>query len=177
MNGMAWMRVLVGAIWLNGALEKILNEDFPQQFATSLGAGGYISQAPPWFQSIMQNAVLPNAELFANLTRLQELALGLGLLLGLLTNLASLGSIAFSLVILISQGGVRLGTGLGAPEFLTINVVVALLSLLILLAPSAKSVSLDGVLVRARPSLGPLLIGRRIQAEESAKSSSGSLGY
>jgi thiosulfate dehydrogenase [quinone] large subunit len=176
MNGMVWVRLLVGAIWLNGASEKILNADFPRQFSASLKAGGYISQAPAWFQTFMQDAVVPNAELFANLTRVQELALGLGLLLGLFTNLAALGSIAFSLVILISQGGVRLGTGLGAPEFLTINVVVVLLSLIILLAPSAKSVSLDGVLIGARPSLGPLLIGRRIEAEESEKSSSESLG-
>jgi hypothetical protein len=34
-RGMAWVRILVGAVWLNGALEKFLNP----QFAQSLEAG------------------------------------------------------------------------------------------------------------------------------------------
>jgi hypothetical protein len=46
-KGMAWVRSLVGAVWLNGALEKLLNPHFPKQFAQSLKAGGFISQAPP----------------------------------------------------------------------------------------------------------------------------------
>src|SRR3712207_8184204 len=31
-HGMVWVRVLVGAVWLNGAIEKLLNPEFPQQF-------------------------------------------------------------------------------------------------------------------------------------------------
>lgn len=149
-NVMTWIRILLGAIWLNGAAEKILNPQFPAQFARSLEAGGFVSQAPPWFQSFMQATVVPDAELFASLVRVGELALGLGLLLGLLTNLAALGSMAFGLTLLLSEGGVGLGTGLGPPEFLTINLVVALLSLVVLLAPDAKSASLDRAFSRTR---------------------------
>jgi thiosulfate dehydrogenase [quinone] large subunit len=147
-NVMTWIRILLGAIWLNGAAEKILNPQFPVQFARSLEAGGFVSQAPPWFQSFMQGTVVPDAELFASLIRVGELALGLGLLLGLLTNLAALGSMAFSLTLLLSEGGLGLGTGLGPPEFLTINLVVALLSLVVLLASDAKGASLDRVFSR-----------------------------
>ncbi len=161
MNGMAWVRILVGAVWLNGAIEKLLNPDFPQQFAASLNAGGFVTQAPPWFQSFMQSTVVPNAELFAQIQRFGELALGLALILGLLTNPAALGSIVLSLAILLSQGGVRLGTGLGSPEILTINLLVALISLLILLSPAAKALSLDEPLARGRPRLAPLLTNRR----------------
>lgn len=161
MNGMAWVRILIGAVWLNGAVEKLLNPDFPQQFAASLNAGGFVSQAPPWFQSFMQSTVIPNAELFAQIQRFGELALGLALILGLLTNPAALGSIVLSLAILLSQGGVRLGTGIGSPEILTINLLVALISLLILLSPAAKALSLDEPLARGRPRLAPLLINRR----------------
>jgi thiosulfate dehydrogenase [quinone] large subunit len=85
-NGMAWVRILIGAVWLNGALEKLLSPSFPQQFAASLDAGGFIAAAPPWFQGIMRGTVVPNAELFAQLSRLGELLLGLALILGLLTN-------------------------------------------------------------------------------------------
>ena len=161
MNGMAWVRILVGAVWLNGAIEKLLNPDFPQQFAASLNAGGFVTQAPPWFQSFMQSTVVPNAELFAQIQRFGELALGLALILGLLTNPAALGSIVLSLTILLSQGGVRLGSGIGSPEFLTINLLVALISLLILLSPAAKALSLDEPLARGRPRLAPLLTNRR----------------
>ena len=161
MNGMAWVRILVGAVWLNGAIEKLLNPDFPQQFAASLNAGGFVTQAPPWFQSFMQSTVVPNAEFFAQIQRFGELALGLALILGLLTNPAALGSIILSLTILLSQGGVRLGSGIGSPEFLTINLLVALISLLILLSPAAKALSLDEPLARGRPRLAPLLTNRR----------------
>jgi thiosulfate dehydrogenase (quinone) large subunit len=160
-NGMVWVRVLIGAVWLNGAVEKLLNPAFPQQFATSLGAGGFISVAPPFFQAFMREYVVPNAELFAQFMRAGELALGIALILGLLTNLAALGSAGLSLVIMLSQGGVRLGTGLGAPEFITVNVLVALISIVILLSPAAKALSVDAILARRSPALSPLLVNRR----------------
>lgn len=141
MNGMSWVRIIVGAVWINGALEKILNPGFPRQFAASLQAGGFVSQAPPFFRSFMQGTVVPNAETFAQLMRVGELALGIALILGIFTNLAALGSIALSAMILLSQGGVRFGTGLGPPEFLTINVIIALLSLVILISPESKAAS------------------------------------
>ncbi len=161
MSSMALVRMLIGAVWLNGAVEKFLNPEFPRQLATSLGAGGFISQAPPWFQDFMNDTVVPNAELVAQLARFGELALGLALILGLLTNPAAVGSIVFSVAILLSQGSVRLGTGLAEPEFLTINVLVALISLVILLSPSAKALSLDAALVRNRPFLSSILVNRR----------------
>ncbi len=161
MSGMAWVRILVGAVWLNGALEKLLSPSFPQQFATSLDAGGFITVAPSWFQGLMHRFVVPNAELVAQLQRFGELALGLALLLGLLTNPAAVGSIFMSLAIMISQGLPRLGTGLGSPEFLNVNLLLALLSLIILLSPGAKDLSLDASLARGRPRLAPLLTNRR----------------
>lgn len=161
MSGMVWVRVLVGVVWLNGGLEKLLNPDFPRQFAASLEAGGFVSQAPPFFQGFMRGSVVPNAELFAQVMRVGELTLGVALVLGLLTNLAALGSIGLNAMILLSQGGVGLGTGLGAPEFLTVNVILALLSLLILLGPGAKGFSVDSRLAERRPALSPLLINRR----------------
>ena len=161
MNGMVWVRVLIGAVWLNGGVEKLLNPSFPKQFAVSLQAGGFISQAPPFFQDFMKGYVVPNAELFAQLMRVGELTLGIALILGLLTNLAALGSIGLSAVILLSQGGVGLGTGLGSPEFLTVNVIVALISVVILLSPGAKELSVDSRLAERSPALSPLLTNRR----------------
>jgi thiosulfate dehydrogenase [quinone] large subunit len=160
-NGMVWVRILVGTVWLNGAVEKFLNPEFPRQFAASLNAGGFVSQAPPWFQNIMRDVVVPNAETAAQLMRFGEVALGLALILGLLTNPAAVGSILLSFAILFSQGGVRIGTGLGSPELLSINLFIALISLVILLSPAAKALSLDAALARGRPRLALLLTNRR----------------
>jgi thiosulfate dehydrogenase (quinone) large subunit len=165
---MAWVRVLIGAVWLNGAAEKFLNPEFPRQFAASLSAGGFISQAPPWFQNIMQSIVVPNAETVAQLQRFGELALGLALVFGLLTNPAALGSIVLSLMILLSQGGVRLGTGVATPEFLNVNALIALISLVILLSPAAKALSVDAALARGRPRLALLLTNRRARSGRRA---------
>jgi len=162
-NGMVWVRLLVGAVWLNGALEKLLNPQFPQQFAQSLKAGGFVSQAPSFFRAFMQSVVVPNAETFAQVVRLVELSLGIALILGLLTNLAAVGSIAQSLVIMLSQGGVAFGSGLGAPEFLNVDLIVALLSVMILLSPGAKSLSVDSVLAERNPALTTLLTNHRKQ--------------
>lgn len=170
MNGMAWVRILVGTVWLNGAVEKLLNPSFPRQFAASLNTGAYISQAPPWFQDFMRANVVPNAELFAQLQRFGELALGLALVLGLLTNPAAIGSIVLSLTILVSQGGVRLGTGLGSPEFLNVDLFITLVSLVVLLSPAAKALSLDTALAHRNPRLAPLLTNRRTRRTRGGRS-------
>jgi thiosulfate dehydrogenase [quinone] large subunit len=158
---MVWVRVLIGAVWLNGGIEKLLNPDFPRQFADSLAAGGFVSQAPPFFQGFMRGTVVPNAELFAQLMRAGELTLGIVLILGLLTNLAAVGSAVLSVMILLSQGGVGLGTGLGTPEFLTMNVLIALLSVVVLFSAAAKVFSVDSRLARRSPGLSTLLTNRR----------------
>jgi len=158
---MVWVRVLIGAVWLNGGLEKLLNPDFPRQFADSLAAGGFVSQAPPFLQGFMRGYVIPNAELFAQLMRAGELTLGIALILGLLTNFAAVGSAVLSLMILLSQGGVGLGTGLGTPEFLTMNLLIFLVSLVILFSAAAKALSVDSRLARRSPGLSTLLTNRR----------------
>ncbi len=171
MNGMVWVRVLIGAVWLNGGIEKLLNPDFPRQFADSLAAGGFVSQAPPFFQGFMRGYVIPNAELFAQLMRAGELTLGIALILGLLTNFAAVGSAVLSAMILFSQGGVGLGTGLGTPEFLTMNVLIALVSVVVLFSTAAKVLSVDARLARRSPGLSSLLTNRRRRRRGSTRSS------
>ena len=51
------MRVLVGAVWRYGALEKLLNPHFLRQLAGSLTAGGFVSQAPGFICAFMQGIV------------------------------------------------------------------------------------------------------------------------
>jgi len=44
---------------------------------------------PTWYASFLQNFVVPNASLFATMVALGEFAIGLGLLVGLLTGIAA----------------------------------------------------------------------------------------
>lgn len=158
---MTWMRILVGALWINGGVEKILNPAFPAQLEQSLLAGSFTAQAPPFLGSFVQQTILPNVETVAQLIRFGELAVGLALLFGLLVNPAALVSAVFSAALFLAQGGPDLGTGLTAPQFFTINLLVALISVAILLSPSAKDSSLDAGIARRRPRLAPLLTNRR----------------
>lgn len=59
-----------------------------------------------------------------------------------------------------------LGTGLGSPASLTLELVLALVSLIVLLSPAAKVLSLDAALVHPSPRLvAVLLTGRRTEAD------------
>lgn len=169
MSGMAWIRILVGAVWLNGAMEKILNPGFPAQLEQVLLSGGFIVEAPPFLQDFVRQTVLPNAETVAQLIRFGELALGLALVFGLLTNPAALVSAAYGATLFLARGGPDLGSGLTAPEFLTINLLLALISAAILLSPSAKDSSLDTGLARSHPRLAPLLTNRRTRSRGASK--------
>jgi thiosulfate dehydrogenase [quinone] large subunit len=51
------------------------------------------TDTPSWYASFLQNVVVPNAGLFATLVALGEFAVGLGLLVGLLTGIAAFGGI------------------------------------------------------------------------------------
>jgi thiosulfate dehydrogenase (quinone) large subunit len=161
MTGMAWVRLLLGALWLNGGLEKLLNPGFPKMFDAVLQTGGYIEPGPPPFEAFMRQFVVPNAELVGVLTGLGETAIGVGLLVGFFTNLVAAGSIVMSLGLLTSLGGLSIGTGLGASGLLPFHMLLALLALVVLLSPGAKAASVDGLLADRSPRLALLLLSAR----------------
>lgn len=105
MDGMAWVRILVGVLWINGAVEKILNPAFPAQLEQSLLSGGFSTQAPPFLRSFVQQTILPDVEVVAQLLRFGELTVGLTLVFGILINPAALVSAVFSAVLFLAQGG------------------------------------------------------------------------
>jgi len=57
--------------------------------------GGAVASpdTPGWYVWFLQNIVQPNAGLFATLVALGEFAVGLGLLVGLLTGIAAFGAV------------------------------------------------------------------------------------
>lgn len=71
--------------------------DFPQMVDYMAADGPF-----PWYNSLLANVVSPNAQVFARLIQYAQLFIGLCLLLGLLTNLASIIGIFLNINFLIA---------------------------------------------------------------------------
>src|SRR5436305_12377270 len=91
------VRMYVGAEWLLAGLEKVTS---PVWGASGKALAGFTagalaksSGANPavqgWYEWFLQHTVLPNAGLFSVLVSWGEVAVGLGLLLGILTGIAA----------------------------------------------------------------------------------------
>lgn len=115
---MAWLwliiRLYVGYEWLTAGLEKLTGRDFtigstfgkvvsrPWVFGAHDGAAikGFVAGAlaqssgahpavQSWYAAFLQHAVLPNAALFAYMVTFGEVLVGVALILGILTGIAS----------------------------------------------------------------------------------------
>ncbi len=107
----------------------------------------------PYVRTFLEHIVLPNANTFAWLLALSEIAVGIGLVLGLLTRVAAAGGVALMLAILM-------GTGRGEPgatwdQWVTAGMTAKFTLLLLLLlcaVDPGKVWGLDGVLQRRKRS-------------------------
>jgi len=97
----AWIwlvvRLYVASIFLPAGWEKITSGEW--LFGDGAPIQGLVGNAvatdgtPGWYVWFLQNVVQPNASLFATLVALGETAVGLGLLVGLLTGIAAFGGV------------------------------------------------------------------------------------
>jgi thiosulfate dehydrogenase [quinone] large subunit len=78
-----WDKITSGA-WLFGDGKPILG---------MVNSAATNSDTPSWYSSFLQNVVVPNAGMFATLVALGEFAVGLALLVGLLTGIAAFGGV------------------------------------------------------------------------------------
>jgi thiosulfate dehydrogenase (quinone) large subunit len=92
-RGLALIRMGIGLYFLAEGTDKLshgwLNSG--QQLQRMLQFA--IPRAMPWYSHFLKATVLPHVSLFARLVTLGELAVGTGLVLGLLTPLAAAGAI------------------------------------------------------------------------------------
>jgi len=92
------MRVWLGIMWIQAGVAKLWGADNPA-FLHHGGAGvaGFATHgasAYTWWHSFLTGFVVPNAGWIAVLVAVAEFAIGIGLVLGLFTRLAALGSLA-----------------------------------------------------------------------------------
>jgi len=99
-SGLLWLivRLYLGYAWVNAGWHKVTNVKW---VGSDAGAGltgfvkGAVSKANEggdvsgWYASFLENTVLPNAKLFSYIVAFGELAVGLGLILGLMTGIAA----------------------------------------------------------------------------------------
>jgi len=100
---MAWLwlivRVYAGYEWLTAGLEKFGNPAWTGDKAGTSIAGfvagalklttGAHTSVPGWYAAFLQGVVLPNAAVWSYLIVFGEIAVGLGLILGVLTGFAA----------------------------------------------------------------------------------------
>jgi thiosulfate dehydrogenase [quinone] large subunit len=97
----AWLwlvvRLYVASIFLPAGWAKITSGKWLFGDGSPIqGLVGSASQSPDtpgWYSWFLQHVVIPNAGLFATLVSLGETAVGLGLLVGLLTGIAAFGGV------------------------------------------------------------------------------------
>jgi len=143
----AAVRIATGVIFVAEGAGKIAGDFVRGGFARS--AAEMAPQSWPFWKSFLQSVVLPRAEVFGWIFALGELAVGIGLLLGLFTRVAAAGGAAQMLAILFSQSYVPGGSW---EKWITAGLTTkfALLLLLLLLAADTGRVwALDARLKRS----------------------------
>ncbi len=171
MNGMAaWVRILIGAVWLNGALEKLLSPSpVPSSSPQAWTREGSSRRRPRGSRG--------SCAVSSSQRRALRPALALG---GAAPGARPDPGPPHQ----PGSGGQRpveprapllgrrppAGDGARRPRVpLNVNLLVALVSLVVLLSPAAKAFSLDNSLARCRPRLTLLLTNRRASGRTSIR--------
>ena len=90
------MRVWLGIMWLQAGISKLWGAE-STAFLHGAGVKGFASHGVPassWWGSFLHSFVVPNAGWIGVLVAIAEFAIGAALVLGFLTPLAALGSLA-----------------------------------------------------------------------------------
>jgi thiosulfate dehydrogenase [quinone] large subunit len=136
------LRIYLGVIFVLAALPK-LREDFTPSLVGFL-QGVALLKGHPFYRELVQQVVLPNASLFALLVTWGELLVGVSLILGLLTRLAS----AIGLLLAVNYMFAK-GAWFWTPSSNDAAFVAIFLALLI--GAAGRTFGLDAYLARRWP--------------------------
>ena len=142
------VRIATGAVFAAESYGKVTGEFVHGGFGRS--ASKMVGEAWPFWAACLKSIVIPHAAVFAWVVALGELAVGIGLLLGLLTRAAATGGALLVLAILLGQSYVP---GSSWDKWVTAGLTskFALLLLLLLAAtPAAKTWALDAKIANRR---------------------------
>ena len=94
----------------------------------------------PWYKGFLQRYVVPHSELFGYLIMIGEIAVGVGLLLGLFTRLSALVGLFMLANYYLGPGTARGGTMLAQQQIFIIALAI------FILAGPGRTLGLDGLL-------------------------------
>lgn len=142
---LALVRIFFGYIWLQSGIEKLTGGGFVSGMAKTLG---YFASKNPyaWQKDFLLNVATPNATLFGNLAMYGEILVGLSLLLGVFSEIGLIGAIAMNLAYLFAAGWT-------SPSTETVNLAMAGVEFVLLLAGPGKVLSLEQFVYDRLPKL------------------------
>ena len=142
---LALVRIFVGYIWLNAAIEKIEGGTFVATIGKTLAA--FASKNPYGFEkAFLTNIAIPNATLFGTLSMYGELLVGLALLLGIFSELGAVAGLFMSLNFYFAAGWTGASTE-------SLNLVLAGVQVILLLSGAGKVLSVEQALYDRLPKL------------------------
>jgi uncharacterized membrane protein YphA (DoxX/SURF4 family) len=145
----ATVRILTGVLLIALGWGKATGDFVTTGFAAS--AREMAAASWPFWRAFLEQTVIPHASTFAWALALSEIAVGIGLVLGLLTRVAAAGGMALMVAILLGSG--RGGPGATWDQWVTAGLTAKftlLLLLLIFAVDPGKVWGLDGRLQKRR---------------------------
>lgn len=104
-TALATLRIVVGGFFLLFGEYKVFGTDFTLHGGFEMWIRSFLAQgAYPWMKPVLENIVLPHARVCAFLTAYGELMIGLGLVAGVLTRIASGFGILLMVLLWASAG-------------------------------------------------------------------------
>lgn len=136
------LRIYLGVVFLTAALPK-LNRDFTPSLVGFLEQVA-LSKGHPFYQEFVREVVLPHAPLFALLVTWGELAVGVLLIVGLLTRLSAVVALLLAVNHMLAKGA-----WLWTPS--SNDAAFAVISLALVVGAAGRTLGLDAFLARRWP--------------------------
>ncbi len=142
---LALVRIFFGYIWLQAGIEKMAGGGFVTGMAKTLAA--FASKNPyPWEQSFLTQVAIPNATLFGNLAMYGEILVGISLLIGVFSEIGTIGGLVMSVAYLFAAGWTSASTE-------TVNLAMAGVQVILLLSGAGKVLSVEQFVYHRLPKL------------------------
>jgi thiosulfate dehydrogenase (quinone) large subunit len=136
------LRIYLGVVFLVAAVPKLRSDFTPG--LTDFLENVALAKGHPFYQEFVRSVVLPNAELFAGMVRVGELAIGITLILGLATRLSA----AVAMVLTVNYMFAK-GAWLWTPS--SNDAAYTAISLALLIGAAGRTLGLDTLLARRWP--------------------------
>jgi uncharacterized membrane protein YphA (DoxX/SURF4 family) len=145
-----WLRVISSLAWLDSALigkDAKLSATFlsGEGLAKTVAEKFMHTAVTPSVATLLQNVVVPHAQVFAILIGFGDLAIGLSLLLGLFARIGGIFAILRAVTNILIAGG-------AGPDTIGFNVMLITAGAIVIATGTGRRYGIDAVLLRRWPS-------------------------